>query len=357
MEEHIVPQPIPKRIRAVLSDQIIFSMRAVGDMQIHCIVLFDGMIDEDRMARAIRLGLDSEPLLGSRFSTSLWRPCWEYRHDLNNLELCKLIETTDVNQEMTKFLTSPIDPFGDPQVQACILRSKKYVFCIKVNHIAADAGGVKEFAYLLASVHRELFNNPEYIPEINLKGSRSLRQVSGKFTPLHKLGIIRRTFRNLKNNVYPNRYWTLPLVKGDHDDRTFVIRSINSERFQSIKSYCRTNTVTLNDVIIAAFYRAFTQLTDRNVKTPLRFMNTADLRRYLPAGRGEAICNLSGFVYLNIGQTVGETFNDTVSLVHHQMDFMKKDYIGLGDYPVILFSKAFPFALNRRLLDLELIRK
>ena len=73
---------------------------------------------------------------------------------------------------------------------------------------------------------------------------------------------------------------------------------------------------------------------------------TADLRRYLPDEKAEAICNLSCFVYLDIGRNLGDNFEDTLFRVRQQMNFFKSDYICLGNFAVTLpVFKLLPFPL------------
>jgi NRPS condensation-like uncharacterized protein len=75
------------------------------------------------------------------------------------------------------------------------------------------------------------------------------------------------------------------------------------------------------------------------------------LRRYLPARQAEAMCNLSGFIYLNIGTEPGNSFTDTLSRVSTGMTRLKNDYPGLGDVlSWVLFHRHLPFSWNRALL-------
>jgi len=356
MKEAPVPRSRPRRFRVPMNDKGVFSGLAMCDMLIHCVISFDGRIDESRMAKAVRLTMDAEPVLGCRLVTDWWRISWERRTDLDSLELFQMTVSGNVEQDITRFLTVPADPRKDPQVQILLIRSKTDTLCIKTSHVVADAGGVKTYAYLLASVYRQLAGNPEYRPEINLNGSRSMRQVSRQFGIMDKLRIIRRTFRDFRLNVFPERYCNFLLNKAERSDRTFATLRIDTDLFRAIRSYGRVRGATINDVMLAAIFRGFSDIISPLPEKPLRLVTTVDFRRFLRTGKSGAICNLSGIFYLKMYPNPGSGFDDTLLRIRGQMNFVKGDFIGLGTHPYfVLPSVISPDALNqwlgRRMID------
>ncbi len=333
---------IPKRFPAPMNDQGLFGGRFIGDMLIHCIISFEGQTDENRMAEAVKLSLDAEPVLGCRFVAQGWRMYWEGRTDSYIPGIFSFMKTENIEEEILRFLLTPSDPCKDPLVQVLLLRSESDSLCIKVSHVVADAGGVKDYAYLLASMYRNLGDNPGYRPEPNLNGSRSMRQVGRQFDFTDNLRILRRTFRDLKSSVRPGDC-SLPLIKGDNCDRTFIIRKIHSDLFRSVKDYGRRQGSTINDVLLTAVFRAFFDIIEPDPEIPLRLVTTADLRRFLPAKKAGAICNLSGVFSLQMKHEPESAFEDTLSQICEQMNFIKNDFIGLGGHPIfVLPSLLFP---------------
>ncbi|MCP4107430.1 MAG: hypothetical protein GY749_18105 [Desulfobacteraceae bacterium] len=355
MESKLVPQNIPTRFRAVRADVNSYWTSKVHDSQMHGIITFDSHVDKNRMARAVRLSLDAEPVLGCRYVADAREQYWERLDDLDSIELCDLIETRDPDKEIVRFLTATIDACKEPQVKVRILRSETDTLCIKVNHVGIDAGGVKEYAYLLASIYQGVANNPMYRPEINL-GSRSFGQVSRRFGFSDKLRIIREYFLDSKNHFLSRMYWTSPLVKGDLSDRTFIIRRIGSKQFCAVREYSRRYGASINDVMLAAYYRALFKLINPDMGVPLHLLTITDLRRYLPAEKGGAICILTGGVFFNIGQEIGTTIDDTVILVRNQMR-SKDKYLGLANHIFAMFD-AIPSSwatwINRQIRRLTL---
>jgi NRPS condensation-like uncharacterized protein len=87
------PQPlrvIPDGFSARRADRVIGLMRGLADLQVHVVLELCGQIDEHRLARAVRLLLDQEPVLGCRFVMGRHRPRWERLGDLDEQPLCEL---------------------------------------------------------------------------------------------------------------------------------------------------------------------------------------------------------------------------------------------------------------------------
>ena len=325
-------------------------MRKFFDGQLHCIVSFDGRVDARRLARAVRLTLDAEPVLGCRFVNRWWRPYWERRSDLNNIELFRLIETAELEKELLQFMVTPTNLSEHPLVRCRVFRAQADTLCIKIDHLAGDAGGAKEYAYLLASVYRELADNPNYIPKPNLNGRRSMQQLSERFGSADKLRIIRRSFRDQKSLYSPRAHWVFPSTMAAPSAPTYVTRHIGHDQFRAMRQLGKEYRATINDIILTAIFRALFEIIQPNPGIPLRLTNTVDLRRYLPSRRAEAICNLSSFSYPNIGPELGATFEETLVRVRDDMNARKADFFGLGDLPLgVAIFKGLPFAWARAL--------
>ena len=326
----------------------------MSDQQIHCVMTFDHPVVEDRIARAARLTLDAEPILSCRFVERPWRPYWERRDDPDHIEPCRLVQATDTNREVVHFLTTPIDPLDSPQVRLLLVRSHVDTLCIKMNHMVADAGGTVEYAYLLAGIYRALTEDPKYTPMPNLKGSRSLSQISRRFGIVDKVRILRR-FRHEVANWSRSRswgHWDFPTDQGDDGSYTVVVRRLGPERFRTIKEYGRQHRATVNDIMVATYYRALCDLIDPPPGVPLGLSTTVDLRRYLPSRRGAAICNLPGSASVHISRDLNAPFEDTVGRIRDEMDAQKADYFGLWGLPFyVLQFKGRPFKVMRNFYD------
>ena len=167
---------LPGRIRAPMGDWTMGLLRTVNDATLHVVISLDGPVEEARLARAVRLLLDAEPVLGCRFVPSTWRPFWQRRDDLDHVPLCRRIDSPP-SAELGTLLADPVDPLRDPLVRLTILRGQTDTLWLRISHLAADGAGARDCAHLLAAIYSALAADPEFRPMPNLDGRRSLRQV------------------------------------------------------------------------------------------------------------------------------------------------------------------------------------
>ncbi|CAK8711462.1 hypothetical protein KKHLCK_00455 [Candidatus Electrothrix laxa] len=330
---------IPTCFKAVKGDKILSSIRHVCNVQLHYIITFNSRLDLERLAKAIRLTMDAEPILGCRFVENKNGQFWQRREDLDSLESCRLTETDCPEELLIRYLSSHCDPYNDPMVQAHVFRSESDTLCIRINHIASDAGGVKEYARLLSSFYSALKINPAFTPQINLTGSRSYKQVTDFLSLYDKFKILFLSLRGWHDSLFPRKNWTFPFLR-QHPatNHTFLLHRIPSDQFKKIKQVARDYGFTVNDILTACILRGLYKIIQPDIGTPLRVGVTVDLRRYLANQQGESITNLAKMFLLNIGHDIGDTLLETISLVHGQMKTRKANYIGLDINKNSIFS-------------------
>lgn len=352
-------------------DGVLFYLRETReDQQIHGILTLGGRLDFVRFQRAVRLSLDAEPILGCRLIYHPIAPWWEGREDPDDPGYCRLIQTDDVERSVNAFLTAPLDPFLDPLVQVRVFRKNDDIIVVKISHMIMDGGGTNEYIYSLADFYNRLKDDPCFKPVVNMTGTRSLRQVSRQFTLLEKAKILRRSLRDFKcsgmylldkiriqtgrRNEHPGPVWGLPLKEGSKGDRIFIIRRIPADLVNRLKEYAQSHGATLNDAMLTAYYRAIHQQFAPQPRESMSIRTIANLRRYLPGNGGEALCNLCGYVPVNLGYCLGTGFPETLVRVRDRMLSQKADFIGLGVFPISIVTKFLPFYLRKKLARLEL---
>jgi NRPS condensation-like uncharacterized protein len=171
---------IPQRLPAPALDQMAYQFSPLSDGQIRCVLRFDGALDAERLARAFRLSLDAEPVLGCRFVVRRGRCDWARRADLNDLAHCPVAMFASqerLDEVLEQVLLAPLDPFAGPPVTGRLLRGATDTLIVKINHFAADGFGLLQFLRVLAAIYGELGARPGYQPTPNLasRGRRCLR--------------------------------------------------------------------------------------------------------------------------------------------------------------------------------------
>jgi NRPS condensation-like uncharacterized protein len=327
---------IPKRFPVMLEDRILYWMRNSFDSCIRCVVAFDGRVDAARLARAVRLTLDAEPVLGCRFVRKPFKQYWERMDDPDGIKLFEVLETSEYDGNIGAFMAAApcMDLYNGPQVRAWLVRSEKDTLVVSIQHVACDGGALKEYLSLLASIYRNLSGDPGYCPKPNVSGDRSLRQIFQNFGPGDYFRIMRRGFRDVYEFMFPLVRRTPASMNKPSSHMAMMLRTIGPDIFRKFREYGRRHDATVNDMLVTAFLRAFFGPENPGENLWPRVVGTVDLRRYIPEKKGGALCNLSGFTYLSIGPRLGASFYETLSLVQGSLGDHKSDFIGLGALPL-----------------------
>lgn len=306
-----------------MMDQMEYLARSTGDQQLHCVVAVDGRLDEERLARAVRLSMDAQPVLGCRFVEHPYRARWVRREDLDSLEHCAVVEAPETDGALWEFVVRPTDPATDPVVSARIFRSATDTLCVKVEHSASDAGGAKEYAYLVMGLYRRLGRDPGFVPAPEPAADRTLHQVYRRLTARQRLAAMRMglPFRET---------WSFPFPGRGSVAVAFAVRRAEPEAFEEMRSAGRGLGATVNDTLLAAYYRALFEVLDWQPGKPAAIHLPIDLRRYLPQERAEAVCNCSGQLYPLLERVKGESFEGTLRRVRDLVGSFKERTPGIG---------------------------
>ena len=347
-----LPTGIPAHLPAPALDQLAALFGPLSDSQLRCVLRFDGRLDAERLQRAFRLSLDAEPVVGCRFVRSHGRCVWERRAELDTLPLCPVAacpDTTAFEHALHQFLVAPLDITAGPAAAACLLRGESDTLVVKLHHFAADGLGMLRFMMVLAAIYRALAADSGYRPRPNL-ASRGQGQVLRRVGPaglLLALGATRLPTRTAS--------WGPVANNATRAGRTFALRRVPPERTRALRSWCHAHHVSVNDVLLAALYRALVATLGAATGRPLRVGVPIDLRRYLPPGALPPVCNLSTSADVAITVDPCAPFVDTLRQVHPAMRALKATGRGLT-LAVLAELLAVPgFALARTALE-QLVR-
>ena len=331
--------PTPDRFRASCYDLYMYLGRNSADQQCRLVISLEGRLDEERMARAVRLTLEEEPVLGCRFVLRRWRPYWERREDLDSIDTLLLVDDDRIEERLWSFITQPMDPCKDLQVQIGIFRSRCDKLCIKLNHVAADGEGAKRYAYLLASVYRALGENHPCSPPIVSGEARNGATRFG-FETLSRLSA-------LGASISPWPTWGFPWSATDLTERAHSVRLIQPATFECIRGYAASEGASINEVLLATFYRALFTLINPPAGVVLPTQVPVDLRRHLTTDEAYLIRNCFGAMYPSISRVPGESFGATLARVRQVTSRLKSKNAGLGESLFLSLFLAFGFSTAR----------
>ncbi len=323
---------IPNTFKVTTQDAYNYAAsKMFADQQLCMIIKLSGMLDENVLAKAVRLTMDLEPVLGYRFVENCVSPFWERRDDLDQRNLCSVTETESPEQAISAFINEAIHADIDPQVALRVVREKEAdTVCIKLNHSACDAGGLKEYVWLLSDVYSMLATCGRTSIQPNL-GRRDQSQIVE----------LTKNPKTLAMKGFPTPTWAFPQKAGIQ--RLHVFSTISKDQFKTIKQYATDKKATVNDLLLTALYRTFFAINNITEDKPMILQVSIDLRRYLPDHKAEAICNLSGAIYTALERKSGENFEGTLARVVASMEKLKANYPGLESAAGLeyLFSQGY----------------
>lgn len=319
---------LPARFPLTATDRLVSAFFSLGaDIMLQVELRFAHRLDPERLRRSLQLVLDAEPVLGCRVVFDPHRPYWERlaADDRENFQIIGSASAFD------RYKASSIDPARGPALKGALYSGKHGdTVLLKIAHEAADAGGAKDVAYLVASIYNGLKDAPGFRPAPNLSGSRGIDQVLGRL-PWHAYPRIGGNALSQALSVaWPRRSHNPPLAPGDRTRRHYVERHIPTERVRRMTAFGRRRGAKLNDMIMAAFFRGLAR-TGWDGRTALRAAMTVDLRHWhLPRGQAERVCNLSGIEICTLGRDPGKDFAATLERVTAFTRRRKKSWFGLN---------------------------
>ena len=304
-----------------------------ADQQINAVLYFPVGISEEILEQSVRITLQLQPVLNSRFVENDI-PYWEEYSPSTNYPICLFAEGNDQEIEMMAkdFIQESGDRIQGPMVQTKLLRGTTIdILVVKLSHLCSDGAGVKEYIQLLGTIYTQLSlgQSKEQIIKEYSEGKESFRDQSLIF---QYTGIT-----DIKSAYRPSQeqqasLWSFPSQPNKNAYPQMSVRRISHEQTQRLIQWTKAQQATLNDVIMAAYFRALSRFAVyAEPRTEEKMIGiTIDLRRYLPKSATGAICNLSAMEMPVIKVDDEETFNQTLVRVKQSMDKIKSQNPGLS---------------------------
>jgi NRPS condensation-like uncharacterized protein len=339
---------IPKRFPSQLTDRFLDYIHQSGDMIIQLELQFKLQIDAGRLARATDLSLDVAPVLGCRFVRHWWEPHWERL----STETPHAFVTVKTKHDYESFKVTSIDAYSGPQVRVCLWNYPDGAHILfKVSHYVADAAGVKEVARIISSIYSRLRNDPDYQPEPDLRSSRSVRQILRAVPLRFYPGLFFQFLSDNKASQSSKDILTISITKERDDTLKFVDHILPKEHVSLISEYAHNHEATLNDMLLAAFFRALASTENWDGNKQLKATTTVDLRRYVVERQVSAVANLSLPIWgwPNLNTDLGHDFLSTLNRIATITKRRKQGYLGIETLlGILILLGPFPHYLAAR---------
>ncbi len=315
--------------------QYLFDITGFNDHQVHCVIHFKNSLNVLLMKRAVTLLIKAVPILSRVYGNDGGDSWWE---DAVPSEWMDLFTIVDNKEDFDRFTFSKTDEAAGPQIKVCLLQSGRDAVSVVMNHMVSDGAGFKQCIYLLSEIYSNLIKDPDYVPTEIIDGDRGFRQITKEIGLLLKIKIL--LFGRKDNNQ--SSECEFPMSRTQETAPFIMTHEILQARYGEIRDFCKNSRVTVNDVILTAYFRALSGFLNRNGKE-LDIPIMIDMRRYLKEKDFNALTNLSSTAIIRIAVAPGEDFSQTLNKVSAQMDAKKSEYLGMNTFLKLdLLFKLFP---------------
>ncbi len=303
--------------------QYLYHTTGFNDHQLHCVIRFENHINEKVMEKAVISLVQTLPVLSRAYVPFEGESYWE---DMNPDRQKGIFQIVETEKEFNEFTCSQTELSG-PQIRVCLFKSKEDALSIIVNHMVTDGAGMKQCIYLLAELYSKRLSNPEYTSDYCFDNDRSFRKVISSLRFRDKLRIFllnKKDNNQISNDIFP--------MSEDNNIRPFLLtHELQRDRFQVLKAYAKKNNVTINDIMMTAYFRVLSNLLDcRNQELKIPIM--IDMRRYLEDKSFHTLTNLSSTVIISASVNREETFEETLRKINAQMNEKKDNYLGMSTF-------------------------
>src|SRR5579862_3125520 len=299
--------------------------RSNGAMALEC--EFRGSLDETLLARAADLLLDAEPILGFKLVAAGPAPHWVRVAASERTVLTVVGEQADY--ELAR--RAAMDAAGGVQVAVSLWPNRTGDrLLVKLTHVVGDGASLKLVASRLASLYSSLALDPSYRSSPAPVRCRDPRELLDRVPRRVRVRALLEFAWFMLPRLLPRAGHGLSLPARSVGPSVEMIRRLPAPALASLSRYAKRRGATLNDVFLAAAYRALAA-SGWDGTSALRIPITVDLRRWCLAPEHAAtIANLSSWEYPYLMRDLGAGFDDTLARVGALMRRRKRSRPGLA---------------------------
>ncbi len=327
---------------AASGEKLQYMSHTMNDSSVRFLLHYPGRVELPVLRRALRHLVDRVFVLHSSF-TPADDPYWVVNDGYTNADMVRHIPLPpggDVLAAAEKEALRPVR-FEDQIQLHCTLADNgaESAIALVVSHLIADGGDAKYILCKLVELYNCILNGGEP-DDVSIKnGDRDLLQIFDNVTP-EALEMAEKAVKEEKaekSRQRPNSEFPFPEAENVGRPR-ILRRTISAEALAPARRKAKAAGSTVNDLLLAAYYRAAVEIIGMAPTAPISILSMMDLRQYMIGGHSEGICNLSGPLASTLPNGVGEHFADTLAEVTAQTQAakgnglmgMQKQHMDLG---------------------------
>ena len=236
-----------KILKAEMWDKMQYLFRNYYDRMMHCVLYYDGEIDEDALVKALEFQISRVPVLHSRYHNNFLKPYWVVQ-PWKVEDAFKAADTDDIESSVMEFAEQRIPIGSNMQIRIGLFRSgTKRALAFVVNHMCFDGGDLKYFVTQLAKNYTRLVSG---------EGGMTIKEGTRAYDAVYSAmnDEDRKYARSLYRNISEVKSkHTFPLTEKRKEDVNRIIkRKLSAEKFAEARAAGKAMGFTVNDIILAA---------------------------------------------------------------------------------------------------------
>lgn len=310
---------------------------------------FSAHLDPARLARAARLLVDAEPILGCWFDTKPRQPVWRRRDDLDQTEWCMVHPDQDPDDLARALLTPTPEHLSQVFRLHLLQRASGDVLMMWISHMLADSYATAECASLLADIYTRLGQNPDYLPEPN-PAPHENEPWTADITWKDVLRIVRRDLVDAlqsRGPVHGFRRGYQAFQAAGTPAADFVRHRVRPELVSSLDRAAAARRCTRNDLLTTGLLRAFAEFAWQGPRAKAQLGLTVNLRSYAPARERQATCSMVGLARVTVGPDLGRSFDGTLAQATAVLRRQKKALMGAANPWMVRVLAGMSFTRKR----------
>lgn len=329
----------PQFLKFHSSDSIIHTIVAQSsETTLRFELSFRHRLDRERLLAAIDIVLIQEPILRCTLVGGD-KPVWQRQDVKSNAILLH----TESPEEYRRLKDQSIDIRHGPMLSLCLLQKcDGDTLLFKTAHEVTDGDGLKRIVSLVARHYSEPLAAIPSARELADR-SRGLLQLVREL-PWRRLPVL--FWFNIKQKIdlsVPATSLNLSSAVVAHPGKGYASKTFDANTTDVLRNYARMRNASLNDLLMAAFFRALAKQSDWNGADALRITMSINLRQYLANPDQVSVSNFSSMECINLGTDLGVDFPETLKKVSAMTRLKKSQWIGLNILVDLLLQKILPF--------------
>lgn len=321
---------IPKRLPSELYDKMNYMCRRYMDRMAHFEIEYDFVPDIGALKNIIICMIESAPVFHSAFIDNHINTYWKVS-DYHVDDIFSVKETDDFRRTADEFLIQTIDVRNNVQIKILLLTCNGHSkLCLVFNHMCIDGGGLKQFLSKMFKNYSEYVSGGS-VSAFYDNASRAYEHVYDGLSNEEK-----KQAKRLFANVSTGDSHALALTESQPtDQKMFVRKRISRNVFENVRRRIKLHGATVNDLVSAAYIRAFYDVSGCSKNEKVGLSCAVDLRRYIKHPENLGYTNHTAFMPCSV-DSMGETMADTLKAVIESTKKAKGDrFMGLHGIPML----------------------